>query len=232
MKRRSPEEAEEVLRASGLEPLIPYPGSTHAPWKSRCVTCGSERAPKLTNLLQRADKGGRGCVCSPDKYTPHPEGLSGVPFHLHSGYEVFADGSIRGPSGWVNPFQDKDGYLRFNVYGLSQQSVHRAVCFAFHGGPPSEAHGVAHLDGNKLNNRASNLKWCTQPENESHKVAHGTATIGEAHPMAKLSEQDVRFIRERASKGTPADVIAKDYPQVHYVTVRSVIRKATWRGVK
>lgn len=58
--------------------------------------------------------------------------------------------------------------------------VHRLVCSAFHGDPPSLVHEVAHGDGNSLNNRAQNLRWATRIENEADKVGHGTSLAGRA----------------------------------------------------
>ena len=46
------------MRAAGLEPLTPYPGS-QAPWPCRCVTCGSEVQPTCSRV-----RAGAGCrVC-------------------------------------------------------------------------------------------------------------------------------------------------------------------------
>lgn len=41
-----PEEAVEVMRAAGVEPLEPYPGSAR-PWRCRCLTCGKEVSPRI-----------------------------------------------------------------------------------------------------------------------------------------------------------------------------------------
>lgn len=229
MKRRTPAEAEEALRNAGMEPIDSYPGSIHKPWRSRCLTCGTERSPRLTNIVHG---GKRGCVCRPEKFTPHPGGLEGVAFHAHPGYTVFLDGSIRGPSGWVTPFPDRDGYLRFNVHKLSQRSVHVAVCVAFHGPRPSESHEAAHLDGNKLNNEASNLAWCTSSENEGHKVAHGTVVLGESHHAAKLKASDVKRIRTLHAEGAATDEIALLYPTVTLAAIQRVAYRRSWRHVE
>lgn len=53
----------------------------------------------------------------------------------------------------------------------------------------------AHLDGDSHNNKATNLKWATRVENESHKLIHGTRVLGEKHPVAKLSNADVVEIK-------------------------------------
>lgn len=50
--------------------------------------------------------------------------------------------------------------------------VHRLVCEAFHGLPPDYVDGpahVRHLNGDSGDNRAVNLRWGTQSENERDK---------------------------------------------------------------
>lgn len=88
--------------------------------------------------------------------------------------------------------------------------VSRLVCEAFNGPPPSARHHCAHNDGDASNNRADNLRWATQVENEADKKLHGTAILGdrhwsvkspekrprgEGHGRAKLTADDVRAIR-------------------------------------
>lgn len=43
--------------------------------------------------------------------------------------------------------------------------VHRIVCSAFHGQPPTDSHVVDHIDTNRANNRPDNLRWVTRLEN-------------------------------------------------------------------
>ena len=52
------------------------------------------------------------------------------------------------------------GYMRFNG-----QVVHKIVATAFHGEQPSTGHVVDHIDTNRRNNRAENLRWVTRLEN-------------------------------------------------------------------
>lgn len=54
------------------------------------------------------------------------------------------------------------------VYKGKCYKVHRLVCEAFHGSPPTlNGRGAVcmHVDENAANNRADNLKWGTQKEN-------------------------------------------------------------------
>lgn len=51
------------------------------------------------------------------------------------------------------------------IYKGKTYKVHRLVCEAFNGDPPSGMNVCLHIDENAANNRASNLKWGTQKEN-------------------------------------------------------------------
>lgn len=51
--RRIPEErAVELMRAAGVEPLVPYPGADE-PWRATCAACGNEVAPRLDGIKNR-----------------------------------------------------------------------------------------------------------------------------------------------------------------------------------
>jgi hypothetical protein len=57
-RRADAEEAAALMRAAGLEPLKPYPGGNHRPWRCRCMKCGAEGAPTRANI----SRGQGGCV--------------------------------------------------------------------------------------------------------------------------------------------------------------------------
>lgn len=81
------------------------------------------------------------------------------------------------------------------------KSIHRLVCSAFHGSPPSKAHQVRHLDGNPENNKPENLAWGTQEENWEDRRIHGTATIGEKHWAARLTDSEREHLKWAISVG-------------------------------
>lgn len=72
--------------------------------------------------------------------------------------------------------------------------VHRIVLEAFCG-PCPEGFVGAHLDGSRDNNRLDNLAWVSPAENSGHMKIHGTRLEGEMAPWAKLTDADIRDIR-------------------------------------
>lgn len=94
-------------------------------------------------------------------------------------------------------------YIRFLSGGkMRRMWLHRVIATVFHGGPPSKSHHAAHNDGNPSNNSADNLRWATPVENNRDKRAHGTYTLGERTTGAKLTDDDVRYIRQSELSGS------------------------------
>jgi hypothetical protein len=74
--------------------------------------------------------------------------------------------------------------------------THRIVAEAFLPNPDNLPE-VNHEDGNKHNNNASNLEWCTRSENMKHAYQTGLkSSAGAKNSRCKLSEENVAFIRE------------------------------------
>jgi DNA-binding transcriptional regulator YiaG len=107
------------------------------------------------------------------------------------------------------------------------RTVHRVVAEAFIG-PRPEGLEVRHLDGNKTNNRASNLVYSTHKENEADKARHGTLRRGEANAAAKLTAADVREIRRR--KGERQEDLAAEYGCT-FSNISAIQRGKSWRHV-
>lgn len=86
-----------------------------------------------------------------------------------------------------------NGYLTFMVVNGKKnvlRCVHRAVIEAFNGPIPEELQ-VCHWDGDKTNNKLSNLRVDTSKSNHYDKRRHGTHLEGEAISTSKLTKGQV-----------------------------------------
>jgi len=136
------------------------------------------------------------------------------PIPGHDGYEASSLGRIRSVDRWIEQERTEGNiYRRFmkgrilrqthhrymRVYlghGVSR-TVHCLVMLAFYGTPPLGKE-VAHSDGDTTNNHIANLSYKTPIENNADKVIHGTLLRGETHYRSRLTEQDIRAIRQSA----------------------------------
>ena len=76
----NPKEMHKFMISKKLVPLEPYPGSMK-PWKCRCVNCGKDVSPTLSQLRNR---GGRGCGYCAGKKTDKSEVIQKM---LRAGFE-------------------------------------------------------------------------------------------------------------------------------------------------
>jgi len=90
------------------------------------------------------------------------------------------------------PWRDPEGYLHHTLVrdgeGNRQRiALHILVATTFLGSRP-EGLVVAHLDGDKSNNRVENLAYVTQRENIEHKRDHGTMHCGDRSHLSRLTD--------------------------------------------
>ena len=131
---------------------------------------------------------------------------------IMSEYEVSDDGQVRRGRRILRQSK-REGYMRvcLSVKGRkSHNTVHRLVAQAFLGDPP-EDRIVAHLSGNREDNRLVNLAYKTPSENESDKVRHGTSLHGARNHNAKLTDCDVAAIRAALAAGEMQTLIARRF---------------------
>lgn len=96
------------------------------------------------------------------------------------------------------------GYPQVCFIGKKTIVVHRLVAIAFIPNPENKPQ-INHKDGNKINNVASNLEWCTSSENNKHRYATGLhvqakgKTDNQSKPILQMDLQG-NIIREWASQ--------------------------------
>jgi hypothetical protein len=138
------------------------------------------------------------------------------------GYEVSRCGVIRRIGGdplRIGP-RGRSGYpgVCIRIKGVKRSlTVHRAVAMAWVPGRSRDKRFVAHKDGNPNNFHADNLRWSTQTENERDKRRHGTHLNGSRRNFAKLTDDEVRNIRELLPVRSLEDI-----SKMFGITVRSV----------
>lgn len=146
--------------------------------------------------------------------------------------------------------QDTSGYLRVCLYarnGIKRHMlVHRVVLTTFVN-PPKSSEVANHLDGDKRNNRLSNLEWTTPSRNEQHAIKLGLKPVGDHHwsrlhpervargsrnGCAKLTEEIVGSIRRQyVRRYGNLTRLAKQY-NVSVSVIWDVVNNNRWRHVK
>jgi hypothetical protein len=119
------------------------------------------------------------------------------------------------------------GEIKFN--GKACNAAH-AMCWAAYGPPPTPQYDAAHSCGKGhlgyVNPR--HLRWATKKENQADRWEHGTILIGEKHPMARLTKEDVVGIR--ILRTLPRALVASVYG-VSKATINDVVYRRSWRHV-
>ena len=125
----------------------------------------------------------------------------------------------------ISPSRRKDqpSQIRFHThYKGNAIALWRVVCSAFHGPSPYPGCHVRHLDGDQMNNAASNLAWdYNRKENARDRQRHGNGLRG-------TTPQDVRSIRK--SKKT-----AKELAEKYGLSVRSIYaikNRESWKWLE
>ena len=107
-----------------------------------------------------------------------------------------------------------NGYLRGVMY-QKDVYIHRIIAMCFVDNPNGYKE-VNHKDGNKENNCADNLEWCSRSQNNKHAFQTGLRSYEELSRLAKMPKlksrrfnaEQIHEIRDMASKGITDSKIA------------------------
>lgn len=109
--------------------------------------------------------------------------------------------------------------------------LHRLVLETFVGPCPEGMEGCHSPDNNPTNCRLENLRWGTHTDNMQDRVLHGTSSRGQKNAFAKLTDEQVKLLRERYGKGGVTMSVMASELGVSKTTVRMAIRGLTWGHV-
>jgi len=160
---------------------------------------------------------------------------------LRRGYDVSTYGRVR--SYWkrggypalldtprlLKPRRSSKGYVLFHVGG--DVGLHVLMLEGF-SGPRLKGMVCRHLDGNPSNNSLDNLCWGTVAENYFDAVGHGVIhpLQGEEHPIAKLTEDQIREIIRLRGDGHGTKEIGSMFG-VHGSLISRIANRKLWTHV-
>lgn len=132
-------------------------------------------------------------------------------------------------------YPDRLGYCRASIPVGGKAVIvyaHRLVWVATNGPIPGGKE-INHIDGNKSNNRLSNLELVTKSENQQHslnvtKTHFNLSNGGEKHPEAVLTWDKVDEMRLLRSQGWTYAKLGKRFG-VSGVRARAICKKIGWR---
>lgn len=129
---------------------------------------------------------------------------------------------------------DSDGYFIVSLCKNKKKltkTIHTLVLQTFIGDKLKNQQ-VRHIDGNRKNNKASNLVYGTAKENQDDRGIHGTKSYGEWNGNSYLTEKEIVEIREKYRTGRYTHrQLAKEYHVVH-TTIGDIVRKEIWKHLK
>lgn len=121
-------------------------------------------------------------------------------------------------------------------------SIHRLVAIAYIPNPDGKPE-VNHIDGNKLNNHASNLEWVTGSENMIHAIKTGLLDLENGkksrfqpgfdprrNAPRRLTNDQVVSMRSRSDLGETYRDIAKDF-NVDESSIRRCCKRESYKDI-
>ena len=128
----------------------------------------------------------------------------------------------------LKPSDDDRGYLRVCLTKKNKpknKKIHKLVAQHFVKNPyPKKYIVINHKDGDKYNNYADNLIWCTYKMNSIHAVVNGLLVF-------TLTVEDVIEIKKLIDEGLSNKSIAKKY-KVTVSTINRIRNKTIWETIK
>ena len=144
-------------------------------------------------------------------------------------YEITKDGKVFNKKWgrYVKPQPNGTGYLRVHIAGR-MYFVHRLVAMTYIPNP-NNLPQVNHKDGNKQNNCVENLEWVSNHDNSLHALHNGWMRIEEKHQFAKLTREQVLYIKNHPEMSKHELAIMFN---ISVATIRDIRSGRTWKTVE
>jgi len=130
------------------------------------------------------------------------------------------------------PQPHNSGYLTMPIYRdrkVKIKLVHRLVAEAWIEAVPGKEY-VNHKDGNKLNNHADNLEWCTHLENLIHARKTGLNSMcwssGESHHRVRHTDAELDAARADVHNGMSRKEAALKHGITYGYLIQVLLNKA------
>ena len=122
---------------------------------------------------------------------------------------------------------ERNGYLSVTLIyngGQYPKRINRLVMMAFEPNPNANLLQVNHINGDKLDNRISNLEWCTAQQNVIHAIETGLRKTGEHHPDAIITNKQAEQICEMLEKCYSCEEMYNIIkPDIEYSNFRKIV---------
>lgn len=144
-----------------------------------------------------------------------------------SNYNIDKEGNIYNKNKKLKPTLNNKGYLRISLSNNNSKKyylIHRLVALHFVDNNDIENNiQVNHIDGNKLNNSATNLEWTTCKNNIKHSFLNNLSNYkGENNGRSKINDDIINKIREDFKNGIKRKELAEKY-NISYSHIVSII---------
>lgn len=164
-----------------------------------------------------------------------------TPIDGFPGYYVSSDGIVFSTQDWrgkrfreLTQYPNTYGYMRVRLTNESvrvSKFVHKLVADAYLTKKPSDDYQICHINGNKNDNRAVNLRWGTAKDNAKDREDHGKTARGIRNGFSKLTENDVAEIKKMIMQKEAQWKIAKKFG-VSQSAISRIATKEQWKHVR
>lgn len=146
---------------------------------------------------------------------------------------LFSNSNFQKVGRILKPWITRNGYCQIHLMRPGQKPkgkcIHTLMLEAFVGPAPEKCE-ARHLNGVRHDNRCENLAWGTHKENSEDSRRHGTMATGERQGASKLTEIEVRTLRELWFRGIKTGVLAKMF-SIDRTNVWQICTFKSWRTV-